>query len=285
MLKIAVFYNQTKPQSTKTAAEILAWCATHQIKTVTCCYESKDKENDDRGDTHATQIAAAQVDLIVVVGGDGTLLRAARLFAKLKLPLLPVSAGRVSFMMHLKPANVCAALQHFKTTQTIAVDSRLMLDAIIQKRPGNLSALNEIVITSVRRARLTSIEMLVDGEPLKTFSTDGLIIATSTGSTAYSLSAGGPLVHPKLDSIIITPVCPHSLFNRSMVLPSTAKITIKTGIKSERLMVIADGQFTEDLEAHEVLDIQAAKVKLRLASTKFDDDFYTQIKSKLNFLN
>jgi len=183
---------------------------------------------------HAVKLPddADRVDFIIVLGGDGTLLRAARLLAPTGTPLLGVNFGHLGFLTELEPREVPAYLPLFLDGDG-QVDERAMLEARATFRTAEgvlgervLLALNEVTFHKTAYARLVEVEAYVDDHRLASFSGDGLIVATPTGSTAYSLSAGGPIVDPRLSLLILTPICPHTLYSRPVVVGPEASLRV-----------------------------------------------------------
>jgi NAD+ kinase len=173
---------------------------------------------------------AGRLDFVTVLGGDGTLLRAARLLAGRSTPLLGVNFGHLGFLTELEPHELKAEMPLFLAGRG-KVDMRAMLEVTFRSCAGSgakvtLPALNEVTFHKTAQARLVEVEIDVDGCRLATFAGDGLIVATPTGSTAYSLSAGGPIVDPSLGALLLTPICPHTLYSRPVVVGPEASIRV-----------------------------------------------------------
>src|SRR4030043_106026 len=172
------------------------------------------------------------VDLIVVFGGDGTILRTARLVRDRDVPIVGINLGVFGYLTEVNLDEMYSAMEVILAGD-FQVEKRMMLDVEIGGEEGTFregSVLNDVVINKGNPSRLMELETTVDGRYMTTFKADGLIISTPTGSTAYSLSAGGPIVFPELSSIIINPICPHTLTNRPIILPESAeiKVTLRT---------------------------------------------------------
>lgn len=165
----------------------------------------------------------ASIDLLVAIGGDGNLLRATRCVAGLSVPLIGINRGRLGFLTDVKPDQMQAALDAILDGDYLA-EERLMLEARILDPDGSshqLNALNDVVLQKVASGRILDFETTVDGIYVNTHGGDGLIVATPTGSTAYALSCGGPIIRPDVDALVMVPICPHTLSDRPLVLQSS----------------------------------------------------------------
>jgi NAD+ kinase len=189
------------------------------------------------------------LDLIVTFGGDGTILRAARMAATQGTPILTVNMGRFGFLAEAQPDEVVAVLPTILSGD-FWLEERIMLHTELHRegeRQASYEALNDVVIGHAVMSRVVRLATYVDGEHVAEYVADGLIVATPTGSTAYSLAAGGPILHPRLKDILLTPIAPHRALERSIVLP--AECTIEIGISTEYPAVLTiDGQIDTRLE-------------------------------------
>ncbi len=213
------------------------------------------------------------VDAVIAFGGDGTLLAAANavLQTPADVPVLGVHLGHLGFLTEVKRAELFEALTAVLDGRTWT-ESRLLLEGHVDRdghaRAARL-ALNDIVITRGRLSRMIEVDVAVDGEHVCHVRADGLIIATATGSTAYNLSAGGPIVHPAVDALLLTPIAPHTLTNRPLVLPASADIVLRPLLDSPHADVVAtfDGQHGESLQPGDAVAIRRATRVLRLLRT------------------
>lgn len=192
----------------------------------------------------ARETLAEKADLLIMLGGDGTLLSAARALHGHNVPILAVNLGGLGFLTSVKLDEMYPLLE-----QVIAgkhrTSERMMLDAEIHRAghaPERQTALNDAVANKATLARMLDFDVYVDRNHVGRYRADGLIIATPTGSTAYSLAAGGPIITPELDAFVITPICPHMLTNRPLVVPDTAKIEVDFAAAEEPVYVTLDGQ-------------------------------------------
>jgi NAD+ kinase len=208
---------------------------------------------------------ARKVDLLLVFGGDGTILRVAREIAGSRTPVLGVNIGSLGFLTAVPSEGLGPALKRvWKGEFTFEARHLIHATGHCNARVVQQDALNDVVISRGIASRLIELEVRVDGDPLTTYRCDGLIISSPTGSTAYSLAAGGAVVFPTAEVLELTPICPHTLSNRSLVLPLTANIEVR--VISEKLATIlsADGQVVSELSNGDRLTIQRSRRTVRL---------------------
>jgi NAD+ kinase len=208
---------------------------------------------------------ARQVDLLVVFGGDGTMLRAAREIAGSRTPILGVNIGSLGFLTAVPSANLATALKCVWAGQ-FGFESRVLIQATGRcgERLIDQTALNDIVIGRSVTSRLIELDVSVDGAPLTRYRCDGLIFSTPTGSTAYALSAGGAVVFPTAEVLALTPICPHTLSNRSLILPLTATIGVKIISPKPATILSSDGQVISELASGDKIMIRRARRTVRL---------------------
>ena len=224
----------------------------------------------------------AEAELVVVLGGDGAMLDAARKTAPLGTPILGINMGRVGYMSELEMDELSLLDRVFEGKTR--VDERTMLQATVQGTGGqnrfSAYALNEAAITGGAAARIVDLQLSDGAELIYTYRADGLLVATPTGSTAYSLSAGGPIVDPKLACFCVTPICPHSLSARPLVFPDTADLRIKNICNREKVLHLTlDGRTTFDLYYGDTVRITRSDRTVRLLRIK-DESFYAKIRMK-----
>lgn len=208
------------------------------------------------------------LDAMVTFGGDGTLLRGARFLAGRPVPILGVNLGRVGFLTAATSEDFLAAVESLFMGR-YRVDARKVLASEIVGADGTVSplphALNDLVIHKTGVARMIRLDVSVDNEPVGPYSADGIIVATPTGSTAYSLSAGGPIIQPGVEAIAITPICAHTLAVRPLVIKTTSIITIRPMHGWEHdLLISVDGQAVHTLQAHDVVRVRRAEERVHL---------------------
>jgi NAD+ kinase len=225
------------------------------------------------------------IDALITLGGDGTLLRGARLLDGAAVPILGVNLGRLGFLTTCGTHDIDGALRQLASKNYIA-EARMALQAIALDGSGasrmEWRALNDFVVHKGGFARVVRLGISVNAEPIGTYAVDGVIVSTPTGSTAYSLSAGGPVVVPTLESILLTPISAHALGVRPLVVPADATVEIDTSRSSEALMVTVDGQVGTDLVPGEKLIVRRASSPvhiIRLPGTSF----FERMRAKLGW--
>ena len=232
-----------------------------------------------------TEKLGKSVDLLVAIGGDGNLLRATRVIAGCSVPIIGVNRGRLGFLTDVKPDHMLAALDAILDGDHLA-EERLMLEARIRGSRGKaqgLNALNDVVLQKAESGRILDFETTVDGHYVNTHGGDGLIVATATGSTAYALSCGGPILRPDVAALVMVPICPHTLSDRPLVLPASSRIEVRLPPGTEgRAQVICDGEELGQLVASQTLEIAAADETVTLLHPK-DYNYYELLRSKLNW--
>ena len=229
-----------------------------------------DRETKDCVATAATAVArgvlAERVDLLIVLGGDGTLLSAARALGGHTVPILAVNLGGLGFLTSVTLDEVYPVLDDILAGKH-RVSERMMLETEILrdgKAAERQCALNDAVANKAAIARMLDFDVYVDGDSVGRYRADGLVVATPTGSTAYSLAAGGPIIDPELDSFIITPICPHMLTNRPLVVPDTARIDLDFTPADEPVYITLDGQSGFQLKPRERVSIRKSKTRVAL---------------------
>lgn len=217
------------------------------------------------------------LDIAFIVGGDGTFLGTARHLSPYGIPLFGINTGRLGFLSQLKPENMEEGIDKIIKNE-FSIDERLM----IKSEYG--TALNDIVIKGGEISRTAQLFLYINGKHVCDYLADGLIISTPTGSTAYTLSAGGPVVVPELEAFVIVPICPHSLTTRPIVIPSYEKIEVKVNINSDFIYITHDGQ--ENLKADSAKTILITKndYKAKLVRLKdANNGFYSILREKLHW--
>jgi NAD+ kinase len=224
-----------------------------------------------------------QVDALIVLGGDGTLLSMARAVGDLGVPMLGVNLGGLGFLTATTLDEMLPALEALLAGD-MAVEERMVLGARLVRGgqvTGEYIALNDVVITKSAMSRIIDLAVSVDGRHATAYRADGLIISTPTGSTAYNLSAGGPILFPTMDAVVLTPIAPHTLSNRPIVLPAAQRIDVTLRVEQE-VMLTMDGQVGVPLRERDVVEIQKARARIRLM--RFETkDFFSVLRTKLKW--
>jgi len=233
---------------------------------------------------YTRQDIATLSEFVIVLGGDGTLLSVARLIGEKGTPILGVNLGSLGFLTEVTLDEMYPLLDQILSGEMI-IDDRGMLEASIQregKEVARYSVLNDVVINKGALARMILMETRVDGHYLNTYRADGLILSTPTGSTAYSLSAGGPIVYPTVGAVIISPICPHTLTNRPIVVPDDVTIEVTLRTENEDVLVTLDGQEGHELRYLDTVLIKKAKGTTRLILSP-KKDYYQILRQKLRW--
>jgi NAD+ kinase len=226
-----------------------------------------------RWSTAPREAIAKEVDVVIAFGGDGTLLSAASavVHSGAHIPVLGVHLGHLGFLTEVRRAELTEALATVLEGRTWT-ETRLLLEGRVERDGAVVAsryALNDIVITRGRLSRMLEIDVAVNGEHVCHVRADGLIVATATGSTAYNLSAGGPVMHPAVDAVLLTPIAPHALTNRPIVLPASADIVLRPNLEGTPTDIVAtfDGQFGAPLVNGDAVVIRRADRVLQLLRT------------------
>jgi NAD+ kinase len=247
-------------------------------------------EKETAGIVPATRAAAANKaelpglsDLLIVLGGDGTLLSMARAVGDLGIPIMGVNLGGLGFLTATTLDEMLPSLEAVLEGRMI-VEARLMLKTRVLRNGAAVfehMALNDVVITKSAMSRIINLAVSVEGQYATAYRADGLILSTATGSTAYSLSAGGPIVSPALDAIVLTPICSHTLTNRPIVLPASHRIEV-TVQSDQEIMLTVDGQVGVELRERDVVEVVKAPASIRLVRFP-QKDFFSVLRTKLKW--
>lgn len=233
----------------------------------------------------APVIDPAQVDAILTLGGDGTLLRAARIVENDPVPILGINLGRLGFLTCCPAEELEMALRRFAAGEYV-VEPRMTLDARVRDGRGieraRWRALNDVVLHKGGFARVVTMRVQANGETVARYSADGIVLATPTGSTAYNLSAGGPVVFPTLETLLVTPVSPHTLALRPLVLPPTSEITVQAEGGPEELLVTVDGQVGATFAGGETLVVRRSDRPVLIVRFS-EGSFFATMREKLHW--
>ena len=260
--KIGIVIKPHAPQIEKIIRELMDWLGKRDVE---CILEKPAAEKIEKKDFVLREKIAEKVDLIIVLGGDGTFLSIAHLAAKENVPVLGVNLGSLGFLTEVPLGELYSTLENYFDGKKEIISSRKMLKA----KAGNevYYGLNDIVINKGALARIIQLGLTINGNYLGILRADGLIISTPTGSTAYSLAAGGPILAPGIPAIILTPICPHTLSFRPMVLPMEFKIKIELLTKGEEVYLTVDGQRGKPLRSGDWVEVEEAEFSLSLISS------------------
>lgn len=230
-------------------------------------------------------IIPREVEFVIVLGGDGTLLGAARRVARYGVPILGVNLGGLGFLTEIPVTRLYPVLERMLEGR-LEVESRLMLEAIVSRDGDEVCrfvVLNDVVINKGALARIIDLDVHIDDQFLTTFRADGLIVSTPTGSTAYNLSAGGPIVHPAMCCYILAPICPFALTNRPIILPDSTTIHITLSRRSEeKVSLTFDGQVGFDLRYGDRVAVRKSHERINLIKSP-DQGYFEILRAKLGW--
>ncbi len=235
-------------------------------------------------ESYSISYMRSQADLVIVLGGDGTLLYASRMFRFLSVPVLGFNLGRLGFIMEYNIDNFEKIINSFIEKKLI-VKRSMKVAGIILENGENIfeeEALNEIVINKGAPSRMIELSIFIDNSFVTRYRSDGAIISTPTGSTGYTISAGGPIVHSDLDSIILSPICPHALNIRPIVLSKTSIIDIRIETSNVECYATYDGQIVRPFNSGSILRVSRSSCDLHLAVSQ-DRNYYSILRDKLGW--
>ncbi len=221
-------------------------------------------------------------DAAVTVGGDGTIIHSAKHAAKYSKPMIGVNVGRLGFAAEVEPDNI-ADLKRI-LTNNYTIKKRMLLDVTVKRMNGECEsflAVNDATLARGQLSRIIDISVSLDNSPIYTYRADGILFSTPTGSTAYSLSAGGPVIYPEMNCILLTPICPHSLISRSVVFDGEATLTAKVKVNDDTPAILSiDGERNISITPNDLVIIKKSDKVLKLI-TLYDRNFYQLLNEKL----
>lgn len=232
----------------------------------------------------STEHQIPEVDLLVVLGGDGTFLRGARLVAPHGTPILGVDMGTLGFLAEIPPRDLETALEQFFRGD-YRIEERALVDVRARRQDrvfAQAVGLNEAVVGKGHSGRMVEVAVEAGGTSIATYAADGFIVSTPTGSTAYSLAAGGPILAPDLPALVLVPICPHSLTARPLVVSDTQIVRIQVHPRSAEAILAVDGVTVSDLEAGDEVVVTRAPFSARLVRLK-QDEFFRRLRTKLHW--
>lgn len=281
MKSIGIYAKRTNPDAVHVAQKLRHWLLERGIRVLV-----EAKLADDMGAPQgvAGRELPSMVDCIVVLGGDGTLISVARKVGNLRVPILGVNLGSLGFLTEITLDGLYDELERV-LADDFTVSDRIMIQAGIQRQGEQIAdyqVLNDVVINKGALARIVDMEVWVDDDYLTTFKADGLIVSSPTGSTAYNLAAGGPIIYPGLRCLVITPICPHMLTNRPIIVSDESVIRIIMRFDDERVFFTADGQVGMALQAQDVVEIRKAEMCTRLIKSA-SKEYFEVLRTKLRW--
>ena len=281
MYKAAIISKPQKPEVATLLPELLDWLGKHHYQAL---LDTDSAAYLNQPGIDRTCLPAEQPDLVIVLGGDGTLLSAARAFARTCIPILSVNLGSLGFLTEIPLSDLYVTLQNW--CEGIAdIDVRAMMHSTLM-RNGHVvrhwDALNDVVVAKGTIARMADYTIRIDDEHVATFRADGVIVSTPTGSTAYNLAANGPIVMPTVNCMIVTPICPHLLTIRPMVMPGESEITICVEGVPNQIFLTVDGQEAVELQLGDEVQCRRSDAAVRLLRLH-PNGLFNVLRSKLKW--
>jgi NAD+ kinase len=277
---VGIIYKYNFAPARNEARKLEAWLKDKGVTVFSAEMSARAKRN---SCSEEAPVMPGSVDFVVVLGGDGTLLGAAREVAKYEVPILGVNLGGLGFLTEVPINRIYPAVALMLKNQ-LEVETRLMLETRVVREGQEVCrfvVLNDVVINKGPLARIIDLDVSINDEFLTTFRADGLIISTPTGSTAYNLSAGGPVLYPTIGSFILTPICPFTLTNRPIILPDTHVISVRLPKESkESVSLTFDGQLGFDFFSGDVVMVQKSGKKIKLIKSP-DHSYFEILREKL----
>ncbi|HSE24059.1 MAG TPA: NAD(+)/NADH kinase [Pyrinomonadaceae bacterium] len=285
--RIGIFIKPHQPEALQTICELTQWLAERGIGLVGGPELDRERIEHETGcpvDQVETDQLAASVDLFLVLGGDGTMIATARLIGDHEVPVLGINYGGLGYLAEFRIEELYLALESI-LSDNYRLDKRVML-AVEMIRSGEPSmhyrVLNDVVINKSALARIIEIEAYLNQQFVNSFRADGLIISTPTGSTAYNLSAGGPVIFPSMNAVVITPICPFTLSNRPIVVPDDALIELRLKTEKEDVSLTLDGQVGLPLKTEDLVVIRKSKTTFNLIQP-MNRNYFDVLRDKLRW--
>lgn len=280
MKRIGIIAKTDKPQAVEVSGKLINWLKGKGVEPV--IDEGLGTILGLEGSCPRSEVASRS-DMLLVLGGDGTLLAAARMAGTSGIPLLGVNLGSLGFLTEITLEELYPALEKVFSGE-FEIEERVMLSVRIIRngaRVGSYTVLNDVVVSRGSTARIIDLETKVNGDYLTTYKADGLIVSTPTGSTAYSLSAGGPIIYPSLHVFTLTPICPHTLTNRPVIISDDALVTISL-LSKEDVLLTTDGIAGPALHYGDTVEVGKAESTIKLIKSPYRN-YYEVLRTKLKW--
>jgi NAD+ kinase len=285
--RIGIVLKPHQPEALKTICELVVWLAERGIKLVGGPEIERARIEQQTGcavEEIATEKLASDVDLMLVLGGDGTMIATARMIADQEVPVLGVNYGGLGYLAEFRIEELYSALESI-LAGNYRLDKRVMLAVELIRGGVSLTTnrvLNDVVINKSALARIIEIEALFNSQFVNSFRADGLIVSTPTGSTAYNLSAGGPVIFPSMNAVVITPICPFTLSNRPIVVPDNAEIELTLKTDQEEVALTLDGQVGFPLKVEDRVVIKKSRTTFNLIQPS-NRNYFDVLRDKLRW--
>lgn len=281
MQAVGLVLKRGQARAVEVASSVLAWL---QGRGYEVWVETEAAIHFPKARSGSVETIVHSVDLLIVLGGDGTLLSVARSLGTREVPILGINLGGLGFLTAVTVDEAIPTLERVVRGE-MRIDRRMMLE-VRWWRGAQVSAqrlaLNDAVINKGALSRMIDLRTTVDGQELCVYKADGLIVTTPTGSTAYSLSAGGPIVHPSVDVLVLSPICPHTLTNRPIVLPQTSVVHVVMEAPGEDVVLTIDGQEAFPLQVGDFVEVREARTRAPLVQMP-ERSYFTVLRSKLRW--
>lgn len=274
-MKVALFPKVQEEDSKKLAEEVLDFLSKHQVEVVI-----EDDKADVLGALPLSSADPNSIDILITMGGDGSILRVAHQYSNLDAAILGINLGHLGFMADVKISDIIPGLENLVNNR-FTIQERVMIEGASSTNQ-EFFAINDCVLHRARNPSLVEITIHVDNLFLNTFEADGVIIATPNGSTAYSLAAGGPIVSPDIEAFVITPICPHTISNRPIVLTPSQNIRIEYKGHKDPIEFVTDGLHHFEMKVGDQIHLRKSPKKFKLVNLK-GIDYFSTLRHKLGW--
>jgi NAD+ kinase len=278
MNEISLIANLRKPDAQKILFESIAWL---QKRGVSVAVSSELTSHVPKGTpAFPEEILAQHGAMLLAMGGDGTMLRAARIVGRTGKPILGINLGSLGFLTEIAVEELYPTLERVLAGD-YRLEHRMVLKAVVEESGQSFHALNDAVIRAP--SRVVELDVTLDGQYVSSYLADGLIVSTPTGSTAYSLACGGPILHPTMETLIVTPISPHTLAIRPMIVSASQTVGAVVHCKMEEPLITADGQVTQSIRSGDRVSFRKADYTIALVRTT-GKTFYEILRAKLKWV-
>lgn len=285
--RVGIIVKPHQPEALQTVCGAVEWLAQRGIALAGTPDLERDRIEHQTGcavESYQPEHLAANVDLMIVLGGDGTMIATARMLGECEVPVLGVNYGGLGYLAEFRIEELYTALESI-LEGNYRVDTRVMLAVELMRGAKEVTrnrVLNDVVINKSALARIIEIEAYLNGQFVNSFRADGLIVSTPTGSTAYNLSAGGPVIYPSMNAVVITPICPFTLSNRPIVVPDDAEIELCLKTEEEDVALTLDGQVGFPLQYQDRVRIRKSKATFKLVQP-MNRNYFEVLRDKLRW--